>query len=403
MRLLLAILFLGSVAAAQPAPLGDLNLDYRIDANDLAQFGGQWLAEPNSPADFDGDGQVNIHDLALLANQWRLVKCPIVINELLAHSHDDAPDWIELSNPSSIGVHVGGWVLSDKSDKLEKYQIPPGTIIEPNSYLVLYEDLTFGNPQDPCAWDPFKMSENGEGLYLYSIDDPAYPDYLTSATFGASETWVSFGRYVKSTGVIDFVRTSAPTPGRTNAYPLIGPVIINEVMYHPTADGDAEYVELLNVSGMVVSLFDFVSLEPWRFIDAAGINLAFPTNPPVTLAAGEHILLAKDAALARRIYDVPPGVQVFEWGSGKLSNGAEQIRLLQPADVDEAGTRYWIEIDRLDYSDGAHEKDFDDGIDPWPREADGLGLSLNRRAVLRYGNDPNNWTAALPSPGTAND
>ena len=125
--------------------------------------------------------------------------------------------------------------------------------------------------------------------------------------------------------------------------------------------------------------------------------------PPLTVAAGEHLLLARDAALARGAYHVPGQTRIVEWRSGKLSNGGEQLHLLKPGDVDEAGMRHWIEVDRLDYSDGSHEKNFDDGIDPWPVEADGEGLALSRLAPLAFGNDPNAWTAALPTPGSAND
>jgi hypothetical protein len=39
------------------------------------------------------------------------------------------------------------------------------------------------------------------------------------------------------------------------------------------------------------------------------------------------------------------------------------------------------------------------GVDLWPMEADGSGLSLNRRVAEEYGNDAANRRAALPSPG----
>ena len=384
-------------------PLGDLNGDYRVDRVDLALFAGQWLAPESPNADLNGDGYVDVFDLALLADHWREARCPIVINELLAHSHDTAPDWIELHNLSSAAVHVGGWLLSDNKNDLYRYRIADGTIIDPHGYLVLYEDVNFGNPLDPGTLNPFKMSENGESLYLYSGSDTVFPEYLMEEKFGSSETWVSFGRYVKSTGTYNFVRLSEPTPGHANAYPLVGPVIINEIMYRPSTDSDAEYVELLNISGGPVTLFDFGSLEPWRFTDDAGIEFSFPADIPITLGTGEHVLLARDASLVRTFFNVPASARVYQWTSGRLANSTEKIRLLQPGDVDEQGTRYWIEGDRVSYSDGSHGQDFADGIDPWPREADGLGLSLNRRAPTRYGNDPNNWEAAIPSPGSAND
>jgi hypothetical protein len=36
----------------------------------------------------------------------------------------------------------------------------------------------------------------------------------------------------------------------------------------------------------------------------------------------------------------------------------------------------------------------------WPVEADGWGYSLSRKVAAAYGNDPNNWTAAVPSPAS---
>ena len=408
-------------SAVAEYPEGDANRDFRVDGVDLALLGQQWLSDPNDATDpnaaddpndsgtldragdINGDGCVNAMDLAVLASSWGQVDCPVVINELLAHSHDIAPDWIELYNRGSASVDLGGWTLSDSPDDLGKYRIPDGTVVEPNGYALFYEDVQFGNPLDTNAVEPFKLSENGETLYLYSAGDARYPDFLVAETFGASETNVTFGRYRKSTNTYNFVLMSEPTPGAANAYPLVGPLVINEIMYHPADDGDAEYVELLNISGGPVTLFDFNAMEPWWFTDDTGIDFRFPTDYPLTLEAGAHLLLTRDAAAVRASLGVPETTTVLQWDSGRLANSGEKIRLLKPGDVDELGTRYWIEIDCLNYSDGAHGEEFEDGFDPWPGEADGLGLSLNRLSPTRYGNDPNNWQATIPTPGSAND
>jgi len=73
-----------------------------------------------------------------------------------------------------------------------------------------------------------------------------------------------------------------------------------------------------------------------------------------------------------------------------------------PGDVDEFGTRYYIRIDRVSYSDGSHPEDQPGGVDFWPVEADGAGMSLSRRVSSAYGNDVANWRAAPASPGFAN-
>jgi len=67
--------------------------------------------------------------------------------------------------------------------------------------------------------------------------------------------------------------------------------------------------------------------------------------------------------------------------------------------VDTDGTRHWIRVDRVVYSDGSHPGDFAEGVDPWPTKADGQGSSLTRLDPAAYGNDPANWDAATPSPG----
>jgi hypothetical protein len=73
-----------------------------------------------------------------------------------------------------------------------------------------------------------------------------------------------------------------------------------------------------------------------------------------------------------------------------------------PGDTDGLGWRYYIRIDRVNYSDGSHPEDCPGGLDYWPVEADGGGKSLSRKVSTDYGNDVANWEAATPSPGTAN-
>ncbi|UCG58177.1 MAG: lamin tail domain-containing protein [Phycisphaerales bacterium] len=327
----------------------------------------------------------------------------VVINEILAHSHAEASDWIELHNTTDHTINIGGWFLSDDGDNLKKYEIAQGRTIKPGGYVVFTEHLHFGNWSDAGSHVPFALSENGETLYLHSGQDGKLTGYSEQEKFGASETGVAFGRYQKSTGAYNFVAMSLNTPGSANAYPKVGPIVITEIMYHPSGAADAEYVELLNITGMDITLYDYITGEPWKFTDDPdnpGIELLFGTDPPVTVAPGEYILLAKDVSLFKSQFSVPAGTQVFEWGTGKLDNGGEKVQLSLPGDVDAEGVRHYIRVDRVRYSDGSHPDDFASGVDPWPTWADGLGLSLHRRFPQYYGNDPDNWEGLPPSPGT---
>jgi hypothetical protein len=323
----------------------------------------------------------------------------VVINELLAHSHAGEPDWIELHNTTDAAINIGGWFLSDSSLDFMKYEIAAGTTIEPFGYIVFYEDLNFGNQDDPGCHSPFALSENGEILYLHSGTNGILTGYNNQEKFDASETGVAFGRYQKSTGTYNFVAMSVNTPGSDNAYPKVGPIVISEIMYNPASDDqNQEYIELLNISDSVVTLAEFDNEQlvdvPWRFADDSnGISFDFPLG--TTMAPGEYLLLVKNKDVFESSYtSVPDDVQIFEWGPGRLDNAGEKVQLSKPGDQVD-GKRYYIRLDRVNYSDGFHPL----GEDPWPIEPDGYGKSLARKVPADYGNDPENWTAADPSPG----
>ncbi|UCG59194.1 MAG: lamin tail domain-containing protein, partial [Phycisphaerales bacterium] len=329
----------------------------------------------------------------------------VVINELLAHSHAEASDWVELHNTTDHTINISGWFLSDDGSNLKKYEIAQGRTIRAGGYIVFTEELHFGNLPDPGCHVPFAFSENGETVYLHSGQDGIMAGYSEQEKFGPSETGVAFGRYQKSTGAYNFVAMSINTPGTANAYPKVGPVVITEIMYHPAGVADAEYVELLNISDSEVILYNFITEEPWRFTDDPdnpGMEFLYPSDPPVVMASGEYILMVKDLAIFSSKFPAPEGTQIFAWGAGRLDNGGEKVQISMPGDVDAEGVRQYIRVDRVRYSDGSHPDDFASGVDPWPTWADGLGMSLSRLSPQYYGNDPNNWHAATPSPGKAN-
>ncbi|HCO95878.1 MAG TPA: hypothetical protein DIU00_18390 [Phycisphaerales bacterium] len=328
----------------------------------------------------------------------------VVFNEVLAHSHAETSDWIELYNTTDTAIDVGGWFISDSDDNLTKYKIANGTTIGPYGYLVLYEYLHFGNVNDPGCYQPFALSENGESMYLSSAHNNILTGYRTVEDFGASETGVSFGRYYKpGTDNYNFVAMDYNTEGSTNAYPKVGPIVISEIMYHPDwplgssyTNDQYEYIELHNISTGPVTLYDYLTGEPWKFTD--GIEFAFPADTPVTIPAGGFILVVKKPdAFSLRYPGVSAG-NVFGPYEGKLSNAGERLELSMPGDIDNTGQRQYIRIDRVNYSDGSHPEDCPAGIDLWPVEADGYGMSLTRKFSTGYGNDPDNWTALAPSP-----
>jgi hypothetical protein len=369
---------------------------------DIADPMGRWSQKSSWRASVYRNGTPGWDDSDILPNPGA-----VVINEVMAHSNA-GPDWIELYNTTSKPINIGGWFLSDNNrdePNLTKYRIANGTTIDANDYLVFYQDTDFNNPGDPGCNVPFALSENGEEACLSSHLDPN--GYLTGYRqvegFGASQTNVSIGRYYKSsTGNFNFVATDYNTPDAINAYPRVGPVVINEIMYNPpTGNQNEEYIELHNITGAVVTLYRYDKSTPWKFTD--GIDYTFSAGPVVTIQAYGYLILAKDlTGFTTRYGGMPSGVQVLDGYSGRLSNAGERLQIGMPGDIDGQGTRHYIRIDRVTYSDGWHPDDCPGGVDHWPTEADGLGKSLSRKAPNDYGNNVANWEAATPSPGTAN-
>jgi len=379
----------------------------------------------------------------------------IVINEILAHTDPPLEDAIELYNQSNVVVDISGWWLSDDKDVHNKFRIPNGTVLNPGQYIVFYEYVDHPNPATGFntggegIFPDFSLSSSeGDQVYLFKADPITgkLTGHRRGVDFPASANGVSFGRYITSTEESDFiplatltfgtdVKAGDPTnrlaefrtgTGGPNAGPLLGNVVITEVMYHPPDiisgtnifDNELdEYVEIYNCSTQTVYLYDrtvypyppfgMAYTNTWRV--RGEIDFNFPTN--VSLLPGRSLILVNfgltniiQLNTFRAKYSVPPGVQIFGAYGGKLSNGEGTVEIErpdapQPPERPDAGFVPYIRVDKVRYDDDP----------PWPIEADGvriiptqpnsLGYTLSRKLPDQYGGDVTNWMAAVPSVG----
>jgi len=269
-------------------------------------------------------------------------------------------------------------------------------MVGPGGFIV-FSEADF-NPA-PGTEPSFAFSSKGDEVYLFSATPGGdLTGYYHGFAFGAAENGVAFGRQVTSAGREYFVAQSANSLDGPNKGPRVGPVVIGEIMYHPVDlsggvdNQEAEYIELVNMSGGAAGLFDpAVPSNTW-LLDGA---VRFPFPPGATLESGESILIVSfDPADGNRLnafrneYGIPGSVQVFGPYAGKLDNSAESVRLFKP-DPPDAGAVPFVLVDRVDYVDAL----------PWSEAADGNGASLQRLNLAAYGNDPANWDAGVPTPG----
>jgi hypothetical protein len=267
-------------------------------------------------------------------------------------------------------------------------------------------------------------SAHGDTVFISEADaGGTLTGYRAVAKFGAAANGVSFGRFTNSVGTVDYVALSgrsfgvdSPSTvaqfrtgiGAANFYPLVGPVVINELMFQPvsidgTEDNTAdEYIELLNVTAYDVPLFDpGAPTNTWQI--HGGVDYVFPQNK--TLTAGGFLLLVNfdpvtdPGALAefRSRYHVSNSVPLFGPYSGHLANSGENISLYKPDPPQapphpDAGFVPYVLVEQVNYSNSV----------PWPAGAGGTGSSLARRIASNFSDDPGNWFVAAPSAGQLN-
>ena len=378
----------------------------------------------------------------------------VVINELLTHTDPPLEDAIELANTTGTSQNIGNWWLTNSRDNPKKYRIPSGTIIPAYGFKVFYE-AQFNSTNPAVAAQPFTLnSANGGECYLYKADSSGkLLGYRRGVTFGPAANGVSFIRHVVANDYgtnVDMVaasdlsfgtsvrRTDPPTylstfrtgAGATNPAPLVGPVVVNEIHYHPPPfvggadDTITEFIELFNTSESTVTLYD-----PQQYFDngqryADGrtntwrirgeVSFDFPES--ASLGAGKFALVVnfdptgpstnlyyqnfmnKFPALAPL---VPSEVKIYGPYKGKLSNSGATVEVRRP-DAPQGPTHPdfglvpYITVDLVSYTDKV----------PWPLVEDGTGAgtgdSLQKFSSYDYGNDPLIWFGAAPTPGKFN-
>ncbi|NQU23333.1 MAG: CotH kinase family protein [Candidatus Nealsonbacteria bacterium] len=180
------------------------------------------------------------------------------------------------------------------------------------------------------------------------------------------------------------------------------------VSVQPAAEGDLEFVEICNPSAETIILAQLLPnphvpgydyLSDWRL--SGGVEMGFDEG--LTIAPGQAIVVLSfnpdkpenEARIAafRDYYGLDESVTLVGGYKGSLDNGGERVRLQAP-DAPPNYEPYYVPhllVDEIRYEDNFL----------WPGGVDGNGLSLHRIDPSVWGDHVDNWTAEIPSPGTA--
>ena len=195
------------------------------ESSDAANTGGS-QGEPSSPESIEGVDEV-VTDF----------EGALVVNEVVAKTSDDSPDWVELFNGTEETVDVGGYIISDEKDE-HVYEIPAGTEIGPGEFWVVEGK---GSALDTAL----DFGLGSEDMVRLFDTDGELVNELRWGDNQAPESY-SFGRYPDggpTTGTLD-----SPTYGEANSPLLEGVVEPMEEAAGPSTEPYYEIDRVLQVS-----------------------------------------------------------------------------------------------------------------------------------------------------------
>jgi len=202
--------------------------------------------------------------IALVALASPVLAQDPVISEFLADNDDgildvdgDSSDWIELHNPGSSSIDLGGWHLTDDESDPLKWTFPSSVWIAPGGFMLVFasaKDRT--DPLDELHTN-FRLASAGE---YFALHHPTGSFASTEFAPSYSQQYedVSYGFEFAPTITGNEYYFHTPTPGSANTAP--GPLILDVASY-PEEPGDDDEVV---VSAAVIGALGgsgFVQLE----------------------------------------------------------------------------------------------------------------------------------------------
>lgn len=164
--------------------------------------------------DRSGIRLANAMDTITITNNGSGAQLPVIINEWMADNAgpggypDPADglfqDWFELFNPNAGPVDLAGFYLTDSLSQPTKWQIPPGVVIAPQGFLLVWAD---NEPSQNALYSVngqlhagFQLNADGEAIALYSpglvaqhavvfgpqlenVSQGLFPDGVTNAVY----------------------------------------------------------------------------------------------------------------------------------------------------------------------------------------------------------------------------
>lgn len=208
----------------------------------------------------------------------------LVINEVYPCPKTGEIEWIELYNPTELGIDLSNFSIEDGTH-VPKILI--GYTVAPNSYLILNKSINF----------TFGLNNEGDtvilkniGLIIDQVTYGSFDDGDKTNNVEAPAQGKSIARYPngKDTDVdnIDFT-VMISTISSENIKPVyLDNIIISEILPNPS-DGQEEFIEIFNNSDIVIDL------SSWQIDDIEGGGSPFLISENTLIQPGAYLVFYK--------------------------------------------------------------------------------------------------------------
>ncbi len=205
----------GNYTCVIPGQVENAVVGYYVLATDTDT---ETTTEPeNAPTEFDTFVSVPQLSFALYINEFMAANATTYPAPGEYEDPADAyVDWIEIYNPGTEAIDIGGMYITDSLSSSQEYQIPTtepdSTTIAPGGYLVLFAD---NNSERGVLHVEIKLSSSGEEVGLFADDGLGHILEVDGYAYATSTLDVSEGR--ETDGDDSWTTFTTPTPGTSNS------------------------------------------------------------------------------------------------------------------------------------------------------------------------------------------